>query len=456
MVEILRARLSGLGPVTAEALARSGGLARRAVDAALVALEGEGFAMQGRFTPGADEQEWCERRLLARIHRTTLDRLRREIEPVTKADFARFLLVWQRVLPDERVEGPEGLAAVLEQLSGFEAPAAAWESEILPARIEGYDPLWLDALCLSGRFVWRRVSPPAASQAGGPIRTTPIAILHRETAAGWIAQGARPGAPEIELGTPAAAVRDFLAARGASFFADIVAGTGLLRTQVENALGELVAGALVTADSFTGLRALLAPSSKRPPLSGRGRRRHTAVFGMENAGRWSLLAPAEPATVEDVAWTLLRRYGVVFRAIVQRESLLPPWRELLRAYRRLEARGEIRGGRFADGFTGEQYALSDAVARLRAVRRAQPSGALVSVSGADPLNLVGIVVPGDRVAAQTGNRVLYRDGIPIAVHEAKESRFLVELGTAERWEAQNALIERRVPPQLRAYLGRSA
>ncbi len=466
LVELLRGRLSGLGPVTVRSLAEAAGFERGAVVAALAVLESEGHVMRGRFTPGsaAGEEEWCERGLLARIHRATLDRLRREIEPVSQADYLRFLLGWQRAAPGRHAEGPEGLAAVLEQLDGFEAPAAAWESEILPARIENYDPVWLDALCLSGRFVWRRVVPPAGGRSAGPVSTTPIALLRRAGAACWVA----PPATEAEVAEPALSyearsVESFLRERGASFFADVVAGSGLLRTQVENALGELVARGRATSDAFTGLRALLVPSSRRPDAVG-GRRRSRAVFGMESAGRWSLLPPVEPSAppgrdqeaLSEIARALLRRYGVVFRAVVEREGLLPPWRELLRAFRRLEARGEIRGGRFVDGFTGEQYALPDAVGSLRSIRRTGGDGTLVSVSAADPLNLIGIAVPGDRVPIHPRNRVLYRDGVPIAIRESRETRFLVELPPSEEWQARNALLRRRTPPQLRAYLGRPA
>jgi ATP-dependent Lhr-like helicase len=257
----------------------------------------------------------------------------------------------------------------------------------------------------------------------------------------------------------ARAVRGFLLERGACFFDEVVRGAGLLRTQVEQALGELAAAGLAVSDSFIGLRALIAPSDRRPPLDGR-RRRSNAVFGMANAGRWSPVDRAQRADpderVERVARALLARYGVVFRRLLDREGRLPPWRDLLRVYRRLEARGEIRGGRFVDGFAGEQFAAPEAVGRLRAVRRETPEGDDVSISAADPLNLTGIVTPGRRVPAVASNRILYRDGLPLATYVAGEVRCLVDLGSAEQWEARRALMLRRVPPQLRAYLGRSA
>ncbi|HSF41321.1 MAG TPA: ATP-dependent DNA helicase, partial [Thermoanaerobaculia bacterium] len=477
LVEVVRGRLEGLGPTTAEAIAASCGLRRSAVEAALAALENEGFVFRGRFTPGFPGEEWCERRLLARIHRYTMDRLRREIEPVSQADFVRFLLAWQRVDPEENAEGPESLHALVDQLEGFEAAASAWEGEILPARMKEYDPAWLDALCLAGRFVWGRGTPPpapAGSRRSGPVRSTPIALLSRQNLPLW-REVARPagsdaGADALELSGDARAVHDWLTRSGASFFGEIARGTGLLHTQLEMAMAELVAWGLVTSDSFTGLRALLVPAHKRPPVD-RARRGGSSVslFGMENAGRWSLLAPGAPPrtlgpfdlavsqdAVETAAWALLRRYGVVFRKLLERETLLPPWRDLLRVFRRLEARGEIRGGRFVDGFSGEQYALSDAVGRLRSLRKKPRAGTLVSVSAADPLNLVGIATPGDRLSALTGNRLLYKDGAPLAVLEGKETRFLVDVDNVTRWQAQNALVRRSVAPKLKAYLGRSA
>jgi ATP-dependent Lhr-like helicase len=468
--EIVRGRLEGIGPVAAGKLAADLGLRRSSVEAALASLETEGFVFRGRFTPGADGEEWCERRLLARIHRYTLDRLRREIEPVPQADYLRFLLAWQRLDPEEQAEGPESLHAILQQLEGFEAAAASWEGEILPARVKEYDPAWLDALCLAGRYVWGRATGPESDgvRRSGPVRATPIALLSRGNLPFWREIAPLPDPAALELSAGARDVYDLLRSRGACFFGEIAQGAGLLHTQLEVALAELVAWGLVTSDSFTGLRALLVPAHKRPPVDRAGSRRGGSVslFGMENAGRWSLLhhgavseVPADAPSresVERVAWTLLRRYGVVFRRLLERESLLPPWRDLLHVFRRLEARGEIRGGRFVDGFSGEQYALSDAVGRLRALRKQPRKGTLVSVSAADPLNLVGIATPGDRLPALSGNRLLYRDGEPIAILEGREPRFLVDLDAAARWQVQSALVRRSVAPKLKAYLGRSA
>jgi ATP-dependent Lhr-like helicase len=488
LVELLRGRLEGFGPTTATALARSAGLPVADIDAALGALESEGFVLRGRFTPGHDATEWCERRLLARIHRYTLHRLRQEIEPVSAADLMRFLFAWQRVAPGHQAEAQSGLAGVLEQLEGFELPAAAWESEILPVRLEEYDSSWLDALCLSGRISWARLSlpRPVPERSAAPVRATPIALLSRRHLPLWQAlavQGA--GADNARLSAGAEAVADYLAAHGASFFEELVEGTGLLRTQVEGALGELVAWGRVSADSFSGLRALLVPSEQRRLIAGGRRKTRTVAFGVEDAGRWVRLrrepgirsagsadarqaearppatrtpgaTPFDADDLDYVARTLLRRYGVVFRRLLECENLLPPWRDLLGVYRRLEARGEIRGGRFVAGFAGEQYALVEAVGMLRDLRRQGGEGELIALSAADPLNLTGIVTPGARIPALTSNRVLYRDGIPIAALVAKEVRCFAALAGAAEWEARNALRRRSVSPKLRAYLGRGA
>jgi ATP-dependent Lhr-like helicase len=450
LIELVRGRLEVLGPTTALALSTASGCSLARTDAALAALEGEGFVLRGRFTPGTPGTEWCERRLLARVHRYTLGRLQSEIEPVTQADYVRFLVSWQRAAPDTRMRGPESVAAVLAQLEGFEIPAAAWESEVLPARIADYDPAWLDALCLSGRFVWLRRSPPSprTGRASGPVRGTPVALVSRAGAPAW-----RSGSEEaaLTLGPSAVRVRGHLAACGASFFDDLVVGTRLLRTEVENGLAELAANGVVTSDSFAGLRALLVPQGMRAHGAPH-RRRRARESGMEGAGRWSLLAVGAPPpagageggadAVVVVAWALLRRYGIVLRRIIEREAGLPPWRDLLRAYRRLEARGDIRGGRFVGGFSGEQYALPGAVDALRAVRRAEKGGALVSVSAADPLNLVGIITPGDRVPAIAPNRVLYRDGVPVAVKVGGQVEVLAAGTSGERWSLESALVVR--------------
>jgi ATP-dependent helicase Lhr and Lhr-like helicase len=456
LVEILRGRLEGLGPAPEAALAAPLGLPPAAVAGALAALEAEGFALRGRFTPGGESEEWCERRLLARIHRYTLKRLRAEIEPVAARDFLRFLCDWQRVTTESRMEGPDALAAVSGQLEGFEAAAGAWETEILPARVTEYDPAWLDDQCLAGRVLWARLRPrnprPDGAERGGqpgasgPVRTTPITLLARRHAPLWAALSPEPDLAQASPG--GRAVANFIRDNGASFFDEVAEGTRLLRPQVEAVLGELVALGVVNSDSFAGLRALLMPADRR-----RSRRRQ--MFGMEDSGRWALArrprpAPEDPGeAVGHLARTLLRRYGVVFWRLLEREAAwLPPWRDLLRVYRRLEARGEIRGGRFVAGFAGEQFALPEAIGALREARRKPASGEFVSLSGADPLNLVGILTPGPRLAALTGNRILYRDGLPVALFAGGAVQFLQPLDAASEWQARKALLRGAVPAAL--------
>jgi ATP-dependent Lhr-like helicase len=442
--EIVRGRLQGSGPATASQLLGLLGLEPGLVDAALAALEAEGFVLRGTFTPNSTNVEWCERGLLARIHRYTLSRLRKEIEAVSAADYMRFLFRWQHAAPSARMEGPEGLAAIVEQLEGMEAGAAAWEADVLPVRMEGYDPTWLDQLCISGRVTWSRRTPPAG-RASSPIRTSPIAFCRREQAHTWRFRSLA----DEPASADAAQALEMLRASGASFFDDIVNETGLLPTRAESALGELVSLGLATSDGFTGLRALLAPDPKRP----RAGRRAVAAYSMEAAGRWTVLPDAaEEHDVESVAWTLLRRWGVVFRRLLDREGDLPPWYTILRVYRRLEAQGRIRGGRFVAGFAGEQYALPEAVTALRKGRRQDKTGELISISAADPLNLVGIITPGHRVPATPKNRILFRDGVPIACREGSETHFL-EDPADERWALSQALGRQPIPRAVRAYLG---
>ncbi len=457
LVEIVRGRLEGQGPVTQQALATVLGLSLDDITAPLTALEAEGFVMRGRYTPGSAEDEWCERRLLARIHNYTVKRLRAEIEPVPAKDYLRFLLSWQRVANETRMEGPEALDAVAGQLEGYEASAGAWESDILPARLANYEPTWLDDLCLAGRISWARLRPRAgkkenapSSRGTSPVRSTPITLLARKHALHWSFLSATD-----DVATPSPrgqTVLDYIRENGASFFDELVDGTGQMRGQIEEGLSELVALGLVTSDSFGGLRALLMPADRRRPLAN-ARRRRTALFAMEDAGRWALarrLRPnqtgkeSEREATEHIARTLLRRYGVVFWRLLEREAdWLPPWRDLLRVYRRLEARGEIRGGRFVAGFSGEQFALPEAVGMLRDIRRKPETGALVSLSGADPLNLIGILTPGAKLASLTGNRLLFRDGMPVATLAGGEVHLLEPLEPLEpgmEWEIRKVLL----------------
>jgi ATP-dependent Lhr-like helicase len=421
LVDIVASRLEVLGPVTESSNKLDSRLRGNDIAPVLLYLEGQGRILRGRFTPGAPEIEWCDRRLLARIHRYTLSRLRAEIEPVTAADYMRFLMHWQHVAAEDQVHGADGLSAVIEQLEGFELAASAWEHDVLPVRVADYGGELIDQLCFSGRVAWGRITPGTRA----PLRTSPIALMPREHAAQWAIASAAPAeAATSSLSSEAAAVREALVKRGASFFHELVSVTGLLPAFVERALAELAGAGIVTADSFAGLRALLARQDKRRNL-------------VQAAGRWALLAqsPAVPAqagtqshdhgdTAEHIARALLKRYGVVFRSMLLRETRLVPWRELVRVYRRLEARGEIRGGRFVAGFGGEQFAASDAVGRLRAIRKLDKAGELIVISGADPLNLVGILTPEPRVPGIHTNRILLRDGLPIAALEAGELRRL--------------------------------
>ena len=365
----------------------------------------------------------------------------------------------------------------MAQLDGFEVPAGAWEMDVLSARMNGYDPQLLDSLCLMGRVMWGRLAPPAASRAGGasgPLRTSPVAVFSREHSARWLelAQGR-----EIpSLSSYATQTLAVLEQRGASFFGDLVSGSGLLATQVEQGLGELAGAGIVTSDAFAGLRALITPESKRRPLAAARRRVRSAPQGVEAAGRWSLLRLASgkreaasgdnttshqpPASsqlrteaIEQYARVLLRRYGVVFRRLLDGEPFVAPWRELLRVYWRLEARGEIRGGRFVAGVSGEQFALAEAVGQLRAIRRREKPGELIGISAADPLNLTGLVIPCDRVPALATNRIVFEDGVPVAVREAGETRHLVEREPTRALEIERVLVRKRVTPSLRAALG---
>jgi ATP-dependent Lhr-like helicase len=427
LAELVRGRLEGQGPLTLAGLAATFGLQPERISTALTALEVEGFALAGSFTPGGSEREWCERRLLARIHRYTVKRLRAEIEPVSARDYLRFLFDWQGASPGGRREGAKALNAVVEQLAGFEAPAVAWEGSILPTRLSDYEPSLLDDACLAGRIAWARLGAPAPKPKSNgrrsvPLKSTPISLFPRVAATAWARQ---PADEPAQVSARAAGVAAFIAENGASFFDEIVDGTHLLRTQAEEALAELVAAGQVISDSFAGLRALLTPT--------RHHKRRPQGVRLAGAGRWALVKRKESGAtkmgdaecVEEIALALLRRYGVVFMRILEREaSWLPKWRVLLRFYRKLEARGEIRGGRFVSGFSGEQFALPEAVASLRSIRRRAPDDSLVSVSGADPLNLAGILTPGPKLTALAGNRVLYRDGIPIAFLEGDSPRFL--------------------------------
>ena len=426
--ELIRSRLEGSGPITAQNLAEPLNIEPTQIELALTALEQEGFVMRGRFTEQAKDpntpEEWCERRLLARIHHYTIKHLRSEIEPVSPADYTRFLFHWQGLT--DKPEGADALSAVVDQLEGFSAAAGAWERDIIPSRLDLYTPDMLDTLCATGKSVWLRlaVRPPNGEKRTSPVRNAPITLIDRQAVPYWREAAPLPEIQEKNLTSGAQKVLEALKTHGASFFIDLVQTTGLLRTQVEDALGELVNWGLVTSDSYAGLRALVTPSSKRPGFAPRRRGRRPLSSGFDRAGRWALVNQQievdHNEAVEHIAWVLLRRYGVVFRKVLERETNLPPWREFLRVYWRMEARGEIRGGRFVQSFAGEQFALPDAVAELRSIRNRKASDDRVAISAADPLNLVGIILPGEKIVASPNNRIVFRDGVQIAVQAGEE------------------------------------
>jgi ATP-dependent Lhr-like helicase len=417
LLEAVRGWVGITGPVTEAALAAR--LRVPAVAVELAQLELEGLVLQGNFTgaagPTKPQLQWCERTLLKRIHGLTLGRLRREIEPVTTSDFLRFLFRWQHVHEGTRLHGAQGLSEVLAQLQGFQVAAAAWETDVLPARVAHYDKPLLDQLCLSGEIVWGRLAcdertPATLSHAGEglqlvprrpPGRGTPLALVRRDDLP-WLLEATRASAPgECEPpGHSARLVLALLEQRGALFPHEQRAQAGLHARELDETLWELVSGGRLTCDGFGALRSLLDPKSRA------------------GSGRWSLLRPeaadfGNELFIEKLAAQYLRRYGVVFRDLLAREPRCPPWRELLKVYQRLEARGELRCGRFVQAFSGQQFALPEAVDALRAVRRAPKQGAeRVTLSATDPLNLVGILTPGPRVPATAQNTVTFIDGVP--------------------------------------------
>ena len=447
LVEIVRGRVTLVGPTTAEDLSRPIGLEATVVNAALEALEAQGVVLRGKFRPGAVTTEWCERTLLSRIHRYTLNRLRAEIEPVSPADFMRFLFDWQQVSADSHLTGLDGLCQVVKRLDGFELPLAAWESSVLPARVANYDSAWLDMLCLTGQVGWARLTRSAAP--ARLVRATPVALFLRAHAHAW-ARLASTGGDDTTAGplvsADAHSVMGVLADRGALFTQEIITASGLDADAVRQACVELVSVGLIASDGFAGLRGLFtenAPTSR------------------EMSGRWYPCATApdmhtpSAADEELQARALLHRYGVVCRRVLAREATALPWRVLARVYRTLEARGEIRGGRFVAGLGGEQFALPEAVERLREVRRTPPGDRIVVISAADPLNLSGIVTAGDRVPAVTGTRLAYRHGVPLAVLEGDYIRPLAEIGSSIAAAVTSALAGRPMPPIVSGFVGRA-
>jgi ATP-dependent helicase Lhr and Lhr-like helicase len=440
--------MESIGPVTTQELSRRLWLQTDRVKASMIRLESQGHVLRGRFRPRSGDDgglpEWCHRRLLARIHRLTTGTLRKQVEPVTTADFMRFLFQWQHVTSGSRQHGEPGLLEVIRQLSGFETAASSWDSQLLRTRMAKYEPHLLDRLCLSGAVSWGRLSPhPRLMDTSDrerlrritPTSVAPISLFPREDST-WLLDVFQTGLwhgpdPFAALSAVAQNVREVLQQRGASFFADLVQATGHLPAEVEGGLWELVAAGLVTADGFDNLRALMNPRRRRAEGLERLRRpRHAA-------GRWSLLRTGSsisartgeelrsvPASTEKVARQLLRRYGVVFRDLLGREVLVQSWRDLLVVYRRLELAGEVRGGRFVSGFVGEQFALPEAVEALRAMRKTTggATAADIKLSACDPLNLAGVILPGARVPAVPSTFIIFRDGVPVRTLSGNRQR----------------------------------
>jgi len=439
IVYVVRGRVECLGPTTAAALAQTLGLEVSDIEIALASIENQGTILRGRFT-GAAELEWCDRRLLARIHRLTLEGLRRQIAPVPPEQFVRFLLGHQRVLPQARFRGQPGLLQVLEQLEGFQAPAGHWERYLLPSRLDSYDPGWMDGLSFFGQVVWGRLRPLSVTNTNGSngkarpmkalTRSTPITLMLRDHVP-WLLPAAdetrEAAVAALPLGGNARAAYEAFVRHGALFPAQLGSLLTLMPSQVDDVLGELAAWGLVTSDGYPALRTLLGVKStaKRRWLrrSPRGRRSSS-----QSAGRWTLLRSAFLPTITPEERTehwcrlLLRRYGVMFRDLLANESSAPPWQELVRTYRRLEARGEIRGGRFVAGVGGEQYALLEVIAALRAAAD-RPDEKPIVLPATDPLNVSGRIISGPRVPALPGQAILIAAGgiqahqpVPLHVH----------------------------------------
>jgi ATP-dependent Lhr-like helicase len=493
MREVIRCRLEGSGPVTAGELAAALGVETAACEAALIALEVEGFAFQGHFTPGSAGQQaplqWCERRLLQRIHRYTIDAHRRAIKPVSLQAYSEFLFQRHQLQPINAgqskasvgLDGQTRLMSCFALLDGVAVPAVSWEADLYPARISNYDPNWLDVLCISGRASWGRYSLPLANRRNlqrkrsvGPIRSTPITLGQRSNLDIWqaLARQQCSEAPSLQMSDLARKVEQVLLQMGASFFDEILRHSGLLRAQLEEALAELVSLGRVSSDSFTGLRALLM-SSKHKNRAHR-RRGGRTMFGLEDAGRWSLLDTfqqehSEPAIADKAPGQVLddeqlkrlvaiylQRWGVLSRAVIDRESLAPPWRVLLPVLRRMELQGSLRGGRFIAGIGGEQFAEQDSVEALRKLNKEQQNAdrPYYCVAAVDPVNLVNLLLPARKLARLAGNRVLYQGGIPVAMLEAGEVHFLRKTESDEQWSLQQMLLKRVYPPALRSYIGK--
>lgn len=460
LVELVKMRMLGLGPVSEAGLAGFFGVQAAEISRALAVAEQEGYAMRGQFEERdpADTGQWCERGLLARIHRRTLKTLRKQIQPVSISVFMRYLFRWQGLdtesEPASLDADPERVASVLEQLEGYEVPAAAWEEFILPARLHGYMPYMLDMLCGSGRLFWARINSPGPRRFRGSSRQSPIAFMSRGGKRHWMTYSRSAPADPQCLSSTAASLIGILEREGALFFDDLLQSRRWLASDVERALSELVGNGLVSCDHFSGMRSLFGNTGSSGRGAGRRNRRGGTAF--QGAGRWFLIARTpgpgkeDPGmselldtrweSVEYIARSLLRRYGVVFRQLLVSERSCPPWRDLHYVFRRMEARGEVRGGRFVSGPTGEQFALPDAVGLLRS-RQDGESGSRVVLSACDPLNLTGVLIPGTRVPASRANRLLFVDGRLIAKSLAKDIQWMTDLEPEEQWNARQALVQ---------------
>jgi ATP-dependent Lhr-like helicase len=450
IAHVLRGHLETTGPIDALALSTRIGVRTGLVEIGLAALEAEGFVLRGRFEGSEAEaaEQFCARRLLARIHSNSQARLRASVEPVSAQELMRFFFEWQHVASDSQYEGPRGVARAVEQLQGFDLAAGAWESEVLSSRVKGYQPDWLDGLCLSGQISWLRLAPPSQRMVAKPAiekraqlgvslpesntpkraratsRSTPLTLVLREDLV-WLLQAHRSDSVDAEpVSRLAESILGLMDGRGALFHSELVALLGERPVDVESALWELVAHGRVGADSFQALRSLLGARAAWSKARSERRARRGLRRGLSDGatggaeGRWSVVPDREPiddldGLAEAIAEQLLVRWGIVFRDVVLRENLALPWREIVWALRRLEARGVIRGGRFVSGFTGEQFALPEALEILARVRRKPRNGERIVVSGSDPLNLVGILTPGNRVPAVPSKRVLFVDGLPV-------------------------------------------
>jgi len=515
VLHVLRHRLEVSGPITARQLAEQSGLDIAQVDMALLHLERQGFAFRGQFWPkhlASGDLEWCERRLLQRIHRYTLDAHREAIKPVSLQAYTCYLFELHELRGQGLQPRPQAVPSAaaaqaqldraLQRLDGMAAPAAAWEADIIPARLGMYDPSWLDLLCATGRLVWGRYGQPArltavratSKRSSGPIKTTPITLASRRNWMVWRQLAAGVEGVDSALTSNAAKVFADVQQHGASFFTDIRHRSGLLPSQLEDALSDLVAAGHMTSDSFTGLRALLMPRTRAASAGGR-RRSRTPAYDIEDAGRWSVLTPAvrqalEDEELESLIMVYLQRWGVLSRQMLAREVAAPAWRDLLPMLRRMELRGTVRGGRFLAGIGGEQFTLPETVAPLRdQARRLRESGQVMSpaqlsqqaaagsavefpgelpadsepdiwskasyhsLSAVDPVNHLSLLVPDIKLARTSRNRVLYRDGVPVAVLDGAEVRFLREVPMEYRWALEQLLRRQDINPRLRAYLG---